>query len=313
MNSSPGYSNVSGFLRQKSPREISDTAQILRQVRKVEITTKRLVDGLVAGNYHSFFKGQGIEFSEIREYKAGDDVRAIDWKVTARYNHPFVKEFIEERDLRVYFVFDYSGSGGFGNTIEKRRKAIEMTATLMFSAMRNNDNTGLILFTDQVERFIPARKGRSHVLKLISALVSHQARSKKTSLSTALTFVSGALKRRSVIFIISDFNDKGFEKSLAMLKNRHDIIAIRIGDMRERVIPDVGLIQLEDEESGEQLLVDTSDETVRTRYAALVAEHDTALTSMFKKNKIDTVSMTTQDPYELPLRRFFKTRRLRMR
>ncbi|MGV8172365.1 MAG: DUF58 domain-containing protein [Candidatus Woesearchaeota archaeon] len=289
-----------------------ETKEVIRQVRKIEIETKHLVDGIITGNYHSIFKGQGIEFSEIRDYRPGDDVRAIDWKVTARFNHPFIKEFIEERDLRVYFVFDYSASGSFGNIIEKRSKAIELTATLMFSATRNNDNVGLFIFTDEVEKFIPARKGRRHVLKLISSLVTHEPYSMKTDLNKALAYVSNIVKKRSIIFIISDFYGQEFSKPLAILKNRHDVIAIRVNDFREGNIPDIGLIQLEDEESGEQILVDTSDEDFRKNYSIIMSEENKRLDATFNKHRIDTVNILTDKPYELPLRKFFKMRKKRV-
>jgi len=284
------------------------TKEVISQVKKIEITTKHLVDGIISGNYHSVFKGQGIEFSEIRDYKPGDDIRSIDWKVTARFNHPYIKEFIEERDLRVYFIFDYSGSGTFGNLIEKRRKAIELTATLMFSAMRNNDNIGLFIFTDVVEKFIPARKGKRHVLKLISSLVNYEPKSKKTNIDNALRYVSNIVKKRSVIFIISDFYGQEFSKPLGILKNRHDLIAIRVNDSRESSIPNVGLIQLEDEETEEQLLIDTSDENFRKEYSKVMLEEENRLDLAFKKRKIDTIKIISDEPYETPLRRFFKIR-----
>ena len=288
-----------------------ETKEILKQVRKIEIVTKNLVDGLITGEYHSIFKGQGIEFSEIRDYRPGDDIRAIDWKVTARFDHPFVKEFIEERDLNVYFVFDYSASNYFGNLIEKRRKAIELTATLMFSAMKNNDNVGLFIFTEDIEKFIPARKGRRHVLKLISSLVSHKPQSKGTDIEKALSHVSNIIKKRSVIFILSDFYNQDFSKPLKILKRRHDVIAIKVNDAREAEIPDVGLIQLEDEETGEQLLVDTSDQGFRDNYAKLVNKEEIRLRNLFNKNGVDVININTDSPYESPLRKFFRMRQIR--
>ncbi len=289
-----------------------ETKEIIKQVKKIEIVTRNLVDGLIAGSYHSIFKGQGIEFSEIRDYRPGDDIRAIDWKVTARFDHPFVKEFIEERDLRVYFVFDYSASSSFGNLVEKRRKAIELTATLMFSAMRNNDKVGIFIFTEDIEKFIPARKGRRHILKLISTLVSHQPENKKTNLKKALSYVANIVKKRSIIFIVSDFYDQDFAKQLKILKNRHDVIAIKVNDNREANLPDVGLIQLEDEETGEQILVDTSDEAFRSNYSNIVSKEERRLNHIFKRHKVDTVNIITDEPYEYPLRKFFKTRQKRV-
>lgn len=286
--------------------------EVIQQVKKIEISTKHLVDGLIAGNYHSIFKGQGIEFSEIRDYRPGDDIRAIDWKVTARFNHPFVKEFIEERDLRIYFAFDFSASGSFGDTIEKRRKAIELTATLIFSAMRNNDNIGLFIFTERVEKYIPAKKGRRHVLKLIGQLVNYQPSSKKTDVNSSLSHIANIVKKRSVVFVISDFFSENFAKPISALKNRHDIIALKIWDKREKSLPDVGFIQLEDEETGEQLLVDTSDKEFRKNYNKITKNQSKKIETLFKKLRIDTIEITTDEPYELPLRKFFKNRNRRL-
>ncbi len=285
--------------------------EILKQVKKIEIVTKQLVEGLISSNYHSIFKGQGIEFSEIRDYRPGDDVRAIDWKVTARFNRPFIKEFIEERDLSIYFVFDCSASGNFGNLVEKRRKAIELTATLMFSAMKNNDNIGLFMFTDNVEKFIPARKGRRHVLKLISSLISFKPNNKRTDIERSLSYVSNVIKKRSTIFIISDFYNQEFSKPIKILKKRHDIIALRVNDIRETEIPDVGLIQLEDEESGEQILVDTSDNLFRENYAKIINQEELRLSKLFNKHKVDTIKINTDSSYEIPLKQFFKIRQSR--
>lgn len=286
--------------------------EIIQQVKKIEITTKHLVDGLIAGNYHSVFRGNGIEFCEIRDYRPGDDIRAIDWNVTARFNHPFVKEFIEERDLRIYFVFDMSASGSFGNTIAKRRKAIELTASLMFSALRNNDNVGLFLFTDHVEKFIPARKGRKHVLKLVSSLVSHEPISMKTDLTNVLAHISNAVKKRSILFIISDFYCDDFVQPLKVMKNRHDIIAIKVTDAREKELPDIGLIELEDEESGEQMLVDTSDENFRDNFAKLMKEEEKKQQAIFRKYGVDVIGITTDEPYEKSFKKFFHERKRRV-
>lgn len=288
------------------------TKEIIKQVKKVEITTKQLVEGLISGNYHSVFKGQGIEFSETREYRAGDDIRTIDWKVTARFNHPYVKEFIEERDLQVYFAIDMSGSSSFGNNVSKRRKAIEVVASLMFAALRSKDNVGAFLFTDEIETFIPARKGRKHILKMISKLVSFEPKSTNTDLKTALVYISKVIKKRSIIFIISDFFDEGFMQPLKILRNRHDVIALRIIDIREREIPDVGLIELEDEETGEQILVDTSDVEFRENFSSLMNEKEADLISSLRKIKIDIVNILTDEPYEIPLKKFFKIRMSRV-
>ncbi len=199
-------------------------------------------------------------------------------------------------------------SGSFGNLVEKRRKSIELCATLMFSAMRNNDNAGLFIFTDTVEKYIPARKGRRHVLKMISCLVSHKPTSKKTDLNNALSFVSSVIKKRSIIFVISDFYSPDFEKPISLLKNRHDVIAVRVNDFRENTIPDIGLINLEDEETGEQILVDTSDSEFRKNYAKIISKERKRLEKSLKKHKIDTISIFTDEPYDVPLRKFFKNR-----
>ena len=287
---------------------MDQTKEIIRKVKKLEITTKHLVDGLITGNYHSIFKGQGIEFSESREYRIGDDIRSIDWKITARLNEPYIKEFIEERDLHVYFALDLSGSSSFGNNISKRKKALEIVASLMFAAMKNNDNVGLFLFTDTIEQFIPARKGRKHVLKAISTLVRFKPESTTTDLRGSLSYISKVIKKRSIVFVISDFFDTDFVQPLKLLKNKHDVIALRIIDQRELEIPDIGLIELEDGETGEQILVDTSDELFRKNYVQQIQKHEQDLLHQLRKIKIDMVRILTDEPFEIPLKKFFKLR-----
>ena len=287
---------------------MEQTREIIQKIKKLEITTKQLVDGLITGNYHSIFKGQGIEFSESREYQLRDDIRTIDWKITARFNQPYVKEFIEERDLYVYFAIDMSGSSSFGNNISKRKKALEIVASLMFAAAQNNDNVGVFLFTDTIELFIPARKGRKHMLKVLSSIVRFQPQSSKTNLRSSLEYISKVIKKRSIIFVISDFFDEGFLHPLKILKNKHDVIALRIIDKREQEIPDIGLIELEDEETGEQLLVDTSDEDFRESYAKHLREYEETLFHSLRKIKIDVVNILTDEAFEIPLKKFFKLR-----
>ncbi len=284
----------------------------LRQIKKIDIKTKKLVDGLITGNYHSVFKGNGIEFSEIREYKTGDDIRTIDWNVTARYNKPFVKEFIEERDLNVYFILDLSSSGSFGKITSKTKKAIELVASLMFSAIQNNDNVGAILFTEEVEKFIPARKGKKHILKLLDIILSFKPKHKTTNIKNALDFTSKVIKRKSTVFMVSDFYSENFTKPLKILKQRQDLIAIKITDNVEKSLPNIGLIELEDEETGEQILVDTSDKEFRENYEKTIQENENKLTRLFKKYKIDQIEITTDEPYEKPLKKFFKIRKNRM-
>ena len=289
---------------------MNQTREILKQVKKLEITTKQLADGLITGNSDSIFKGQGIEFSEIRDYRPGDDIRAIDWKVTARFNHPYIKEFIEERDLQIYFVIDLSESGSFGTNVSKKQKSLEIIASLMFAALRNNDRFGVFLITNRVERFIPARKGRKHLLQVLNSIVSFTPDSLKTDLQNSLVQISKIIKRKSVLFIVSDFIDESeFLKPLKILRKQHDIIALKITDQREKEIPDVGLIELEDEETGEQILVDTSDDNFRSMYSNLISENESQFISNLRKIRIDTLSLLTDQNYAIPLRKFFRRRK----
>lgn len=288
---------------------MSQTKEILKKVKKLDIKTKQLVDGIISGNYNSIFKGQGIEFSEIRDYRAGDDIRTIDWKVTARFNHPYIKEFIEERDLQVYFILDVSGSGSFGTNISKQEKSLEIIASLMFAALRNNDGIGVFLITDNMEKYIPARKGRKHILQLLNIITTFTPKSTKTNLKKPLEQVSKIIKRKSIVFVISDFIDNGtYLKPLKILRKRHDVIALRIIDPREKEIPDVGMIELEDDETGEQILVDTSDEEFRNSYSRLIAENDLKFLTNMMKNRIDTISLLTDQNYSVSLNKFFKKR-----
>jgi uncharacterized protein (DUF58 family) len=288
---------------------MQQTQEILKQVKKLEISTKYLVNELITGNYHSIFKGQGIEFSELREYRSGDDIRSIDWNVTARYNQPYVKEFVEERDLQVYFLLDISSSGSFGNKIPKKRKTLEIVASLMFAALRNNDNIGIFLFTDKIEKFIPARKGKKHVLQILRAVISFQPKSKTTNLKTTLVQVSQILKKRCIVFILSDFFDlNDYLKPLKILTRKHDVILLKISDLREQEIPEIGLIELEDEETGEQILVDTSDPAFQKKYTEIVLNNETQLISNLIKLKVDFIKILSDENYETPLRKFFKKR-----
>lgn len=288
---------------------MSQTKEILKKIKKLDIKTKQLVEGLVTGNYHSIFKGQGIEFSEIREYQAGDDIRAIDWKVTARFNRPYIKEFIEERDLQVYFVIDVSGSGSFGTHVSKKEKSLEIIASLMFASLRHNNGVGIFLISDRVEKFIPARKGRKHIFQALNIISTFIPDSVKTSLKKPLEQISNIIKRKSIIFIVSDFIDKSeFLKPLKILQKRHDVVALRIIDQREKEMPDVGMIELEDEETGEQILVDTSDEEFRNSYSRLIDENDSRFVDDMMCIKVDTISLLTEQNYAIPLKKFFKNR-----
>ena len=288
---------------------MQQTQEILKQIKKLEISTKYLVNDLLAGNYHSTFKGQGIEFSELREYRSGDDVRSIDWNVTARYNQPYVKEFIEERDLQVYFLFDISSSGSFGNKISKKRKALEMVASLVFAAQRNNDNIGIFLFTNKIEKFIPARRGKKHTFKILRSIISFQPKSQITDLRASLASVSQILKKRSMLFIISDFFDTSdYSKALKILSTMHDVVLIRILDSREQEIPQIGFIELEDKETGEQLLVDTSNSLFQKNYGEILSKNQREFISSVRKLKVDCLNFLSEEDYELPLRKFFKKR-----
>ena len=295
---------------------MSQTKAILKKIKKLDINTKHLVDGIISGNHNSVFKGQGIEFSEIRDYRVGDDIRTIDWKVTARFNHPYIKEFIEERDLQVYFVIDVSGSSSFGTNISKQEKALEIIASLMFAALRNNDGIGIFLTTDSMEKYIPAKKGRRHVLQMLDAISSFTPESTQTNLKKSLEYVARIIKRKSIVFVVSDFMDEGannnnnneYLKPLKILRKHHDIITLRIVDPREKEIPDVGMIELEDDETGEQMLVDTSNQEFRNAYIDLIVKNDTAFIANMRKNKIDTISILTDQEYSTALKKFFKKR-----
>ncbi|MEA2053286.1 MAG: DUF58 domain-containing protein [Euryarchaeota archaeon] len=285
--------------------------EVLKRVKKLEVKTKGLVENLLSGEYHSIFKGRGIEFSEVREYVPGDDVRAIDWNVTARFNAPFVKEFIEERDLTMIIVFDLSSSNEFGFQRSKKDMGYDIAASLMFAALRNNDNVGLCLFTDRVEKFIPPGKGKKHMLKLLRDLIYFVPKNKTTNIPVVLTYLNNIIKRRSIIFIISDFLSTDFERPLKQLKNKHDVILVDISDVREGDIPDIGYVFLEDSETGEQMLVDTSDFEFRERYTALANKRSDDRLSRMKRLNVDMIRMNTSEPFYIPLQQFFKMRNRR--
>jgi len=244
-----------------------DTKEILKKVRKIEIKTRRLSDHIFSGEYHTSFKGRGMTFSEVRQYQYGDDVRAIDWNVTARYNEPFVKVFEEERELTMMLMVDISGSESFGTKNQLKRDMItEIAATLAFSATQNNDKIGLLLFSDQIELFIPPKKGKSHVLRIIRELIEFESKSKKTDLSQALKYLSSVLKKKAIVFLISDFMVKDYEHTLKIASKRHDVTGIRVFDQREESIPNIGIVNMIDAETGETLLVDTTSKKVRMDY-----------------------------------------------
>ncbi|MFA6225994.1 MAG: DUF58 domain-containing protein [Methanoregula sp.] len=279
---------------------------LIRQLKKIEISTNALVEGLQPGLHHSLFKGQGVEFAEIREYVPGDDVRSIDWKVTARYNRPFIKEYTEERDQTFYFVVDISGSGTFGSATSKQKKMLEVTTSLAFAALRKNDRIGLCLISDRVEKFLPAKRGKKHLVSILNTLIDHKAISAKTDLSVAARFLGTILKRRSSLIILSDFTSPDFLGAFKTLRRCHEVIAIRVSDQREHELPDLGTIVLEDAETREQVIADTSDAGFRTRYSALVEEAERTLAAGLSRAGIGNVSVLTTDPYEIPLQKFFR-------
>jgi uncharacterized protein (DUF58 family) len=289
------------------------TAEILKKIRTLEIKTRGLVETVFAGNYHSVFKGRGMNFEDVREYQPGDDIRAIDWNVTARLGNAFVKKFTEERELTVMLIVDVSASGNFGSTTQSKRElAAEVACLLAFSAIRNNDKVGLLLFTDRVELFIPPKKGRSHTLRLIREILFFEPAGRGTDAALALDYLNKIVTRRAVVFFISDFQVPDFSHALAVSGRRHDFIAIQIRDEREEVLPNVGLITLEDAETGEQIEINTADRATRTRFSDAAHEKEQELTRTLRRNNIDAIALRTSEDYLPALRSFFKTRERRV-
>ena len=288
--------------------------EVIQKVRRIEIATRRMVTDVLAGEYHSVFKGRGMEFSEVREYMMGDDIRTIDWNVTSRTGTLHVKKFVEERELTVLLMLDASGSADFGTTSRfKREVAAEIGALLAFSAIKNNDRVGAIVFTDEVEMFIPPRKGRSHVLRVIRDLLYFEPKSKKTNLAAAMDFLNSVTRKRAVVFVLSDFLTSGFEKSFRVAAKKHDVISIFLSDPREREIPKAGMIELEDAETGHRMLLDTADRRALAAFTqhadARVQGQMDALTAM----GVDIIDVNTGEPYDRPLQRFFQKRARRLR
>lgn len=283
--------------------------EILEKVRLIEIRSRNVVNDLFAGDYHSAFKGRGMEFAEVREYLRGDDVRTIDWNVTARTGSPYVKVFDEEREQTVMLLVDASASGAFGSVQQmKGEVGVEISALLAFAAIKNNDRVGLLIFTDQVEVFIPPKKGRKHVLRVIRELLYFQPQGKCTSITSALDYLDRVLHRRSVVFLISDFIDEDYERPLQLMRRRHDMVAVSIFDPRERALPDVGFINLQDAETGEQFLVDSSRREVRAYFAQQQEKEDQQRRALFRRNGIDEVSIDITKSYVDPLVRLFHER-----
>ncbi|HSM61714.1 MAG TPA: DUF58 domain-containing protein [Longimicrobiales bacterium] len=288
--------------------------EILKKVRYVEISTRGLVNEVFGGEYHSVFKGRGIDFSEVREYHYGDDVRTIDWNVTARTGQPHVKVFEEERELTVMLLVDVSASGDFGSREQlKGELAVELCAVLAFSAIKNNDKVGLIIFSDRIEKFVPPRKGRSHVLRVLRELFYHRPTGRRTDLAVPLDYMSRVLRRRAVAFLVSDFLAEGFHRSLAVAGRRHDVVAVRMGDRREHEVPRMGLVEFEDPETGEHLVVNTSSRHFQEGYRALTARRREEQDRMFRRSGVDVIDIETGRPYVQPLMRFFRERARRIR
>ncbi len=286
-----------------------DTKEILKKVRKIEIKTRRLSDHIFSGEYHTSFKGRGMTFSEVRQYQYGDDVRAIDWNVTARYNEPFVKVFEEERELTMMLMVDISGSESFGTKNQLKRDMVtEIAATLAFSATQNNDKIGLLLFSDQIELFIPPKKGKSHVLRIIRELIEFESKSKKTDLSQALKYLSSVLKKKAIVFLISDFMVKDYEHTLKIASKRHDVTGIRVFDQREESIPNIGIVNMIDAETGETLLVDTTSNKVRMDYEKYYRENVNYFKDIFSKCGAGTISSRVDESYVTKLLGYFKAR-----
>jgi uncharacterized protein (DUF58 family) len=286
-----------------------EASELLKKVRKIEIKTRGLSSNIFAGQYHSAFKGRGMAFSEVREYQFGDDIRNIDWNVTARFNHHFIKDFEEERELTVMLVIDVSGSRNFGTVTRTKRDLItEIAAVLSFSAIQNNDKIGVILFSNKVEKFIPPKKGRSHILRIIRELLEFEPEHKTTDISEALRYLTNGIKKKSISFLISDFIAPNFEDAIRIASRKHDLIALQVYDPREVEIPPVGLIKLQDAETGEWKWVDTSDGLTRKAYNAWWQDRQQQLIQIFRKSGVDNASIRTSEDYIKPLINIFKKR-----
>ena len=286
--------------------------ELARKIRYLQIRTSKAVNDVLAGQYESVFKGRGMEFEEVREYQPGDEIRTIDWNVTARVGRPFVKRFVEERELTVIFLVDLSASGAFGSVRQtKNEVAAELSALLAFSAVKNNDKVGLIAFTDRVEKFIPPKKGVSHVLRVIRELLGFEPQQVRTDIAEALDYLGRVTTKRCVVFLISDFQGEGFEKPMRVLGRRHDLVALTVIDPREVRMPNVGLVELEDAETGEIVLIDTGSIKVRTRYERLGRDRSGHLKELFASMGVDQIEISTGEDYVRDLVRFFLARERR--
>lgn len=286
-----------------------ETNELLKKVRKIEIKTRGLSKQIFAGEYHSAFKGKGMTFSEVREYQYGDDIRSIDWNVTARFNHPYVKVFEEERELTVILLVDVSASKIFGTQSQLKKDLItELSAVLSFSAIQNNDKIGVILFSDKIEKFIPPKKGKTHILRIIRELINFKPEDKKTNISEGLRYLTSVIKKRSIVFLISDFLDENFEDALKIANRRHDLVALKVSDKREGELPSIGLLKVKDAETEKEIWVDTSDKKVRTEYQKWWKNSEQKLDEIFMKSGIDNAKLKTGEDYVRPLINLFKRR-----
>jgi uncharacterized protein (DUF58 family) len=286
-----------------------ETTELLKKVRNIEIKTRGLSAHVFSGEYHSAFKGRGMAFSEVREYMHGDDIRSIDWNVTARFGHPFVKIFEEERELTVILLVDLSASGEFGTRQQFKKDLItEICAVLSFSAIQNNDKIGIIFFTDRIEKFIPPKKGKTHILRIIRELIEFQPEGRGTDLGTALKYLTNAIKKRSICFLISDFQSPNFEDAIKLANKKHDLVALRIQDPGESILPDVGLIRMMDPESGQWRLIDTSEKQVREQFDRNLNLFNRELEALFSRSGVDAAVLQTNRSYVKPLMQLFKNR-----
>jgi uncharacterized protein (DUF58 family) len=286
-----------------------ETTELLKKVRKIEIKTRGLSQELFSGEYHSAFKGRGMSFSEVREYQVGDEIRAIDWNVTARFNHPFVKVFEEERELTVMLIVDVSGSENFGTKKQFKQDMItELCAVLAFSAIQNNDKIGVIFFSDTIEKFIPPKKGKSHILHIIRELIQFKPKSQKTNINQALRYFTNVIKKKSIAFVISDFMDDNYYDALKIASRKHDLVALRIYDKRERELPNMGLVKFKDPETGQIIWLDTSSKDVRYHYYAAVREREKMMKDIFIRSGVDVANISTDESYIQPLTTLFKSR-----
>lgn len=288
--------------------------EILKKVRKIQYKISRMSNEMISGQYTSVFKGVGIEFDEVREYIPGDDIRSIDWNVTARCGIPYIKRFAEERELTLMLAIDLSGSQRFGSAESlKSELAAEISALLAFLAIKNNDKVGLLIFTDSCEKYLPPQKGRRHVLRVIREILGYEPSGTGTKIEEALKFVNQVLKQRSIVFLVSDFIDDSFEKIMGVVARRHDLVAVRIKDPKESELPRLGLVEFEDNETGGRVLVDTADDQVRLMVKTEAEQRDESLAKLFRRNKVDLINIRTDESYLEPIQKFFKLRARRMR